>query len=973
MKQDKKKKFDGSVKEQIVSILIGIVSIVVIFFGLNFFMMISALVQFNDTARIELEILKNHLTSSIKQEDVQFTNKDYRESLIQLALLMLENEELSDEALAQVCGHLSNDGMLIFDKEGRVLYSYGDVERDRDFLISLTKTSTAKVDNTYSYISIPLRDELYLAARILDFTEEDLKQLLVDDGLMEETVGFELPSIVSSLSSEVMVVMKESGELINAPKSMLGKNLNTYLNETNMWNENFCTMNIDGVVKVAYCTEYTDYLLLATKDMKAVMTKKWSTIPPLLGFGTLILLLVAYVQFIRTDIRLGRIKNVNYIKIKKNRYLNTEIFRRLSVVAIIASILIMVIVYCLQILTNLDQQEDVAVQRLEVAAAVMEEELELNQSAVEVLGSDILSIAEGIRVILNVKHNLLTQESLDMLVRIYEVSSIRVIDGLGQTLISSSNPIDFDINNTNQENDTSFWDVINHFASHHMEIVAGETEKIAHIGVPLGNSRGMLLVSYPYEIGITIIKTDEDFKDLRVFGEDEESWMLVIDPKSGVCVFDSSNWYTGQHISDFHVKEEFLRNGYSGTHMFANQECQLTARTMGDFVLLYASSTRWSVLNSYMLTALVMIISLLVMVLVLIPHIFVSAPGSDIPPFVQSNRVTRKQLHISISSRGNGEIHMEEGEKERRSLGTYWSKKDSGQKLRSIIKIILSLIAGYLLFIIVFGTGTEDSPLLEHIMERNWDKGLNIYAISYVTIALSAIWFVANVLQRVTTYITSTFGLRWKTTGILLGNIIRYTMLIVSIFFTLRNLGVETSTLVTSASILTLVIGFGSQTLVSDLISGILLIFEGTFRVGDIVTIDNWRGEVIEIGLRATKVKNEQGNIKIFQNSRISGAVNMTSDKSLAVCDIVMPQGETLEIFEKKLEGFFDYAKTTVPTLKYPLQYEGVITVSGNNATLRITGQCLEEEREQLQRDLYRAYKIWQEMLSAEKTEENST
>ena len=132
--------------------------------------------------------------------------------------------------------------------------------------------------------------------------------------------------------------------------------------------------------------------------------------------------------------------------------------------------------------------------------------------------------------------------------------------------------------------------------------------------------------------------------------------------------------------------------------------------------------------------------------------------------------------------------------------------------------------------------------------------------------------------------------------------------------------------------------------------------------MGDIVTVDNWRGEVVEIGLRSTNVKNELGNIKVFQNSRISGAINMTRDLTCAVCDIILPPGEPLEAFEQKLTSdFFPIARESISSIRMPLIYEGVVAINGDSATLRISVKCLESEREQLKRDLYRALKLWRE------------
>jgi small conductance mechanosensitive channel len=119
-------------------------------------------------------------------------------------------------------------------------------------------------------------------------------------------------------------------------------------------------------------------------------------------------------------------------------------------------------------------------------------------------------------------------------------------------------------------------------------------------------------------------------------------------------------------------------------------------------------------------------------------------------------------------------------------------------------------------------------------------------------------------------------------------------------------------------------------------------------------------------------VKNEIGNVKVFQNSRISGAVNMTRDQTFAVCDIPLPAGEMLEAYEEKLTtSFFPEAMKNIETLRHPLVYEGVVNMNGDNAILRISVKCLEHDREQIKRELYRALKLWREQ-SAKKPPANA-
>ena len=97
--------------------------------------------------------------------------------------------------------------------------------------------------------------------------------------------------------------------------------------------------------------------------------------------------------------------------------------------------------------------------------------------------------------------------------------------------------------------------------------------------------------------------------------------------------------------------------------------------------------------------------------------------------------------------------------------------------------------------------------------------------------------------------------------------------------------GVDTATLLVSAGILSIAISLGAKDMVGDILAGLFIIFEGEFRVGDIVMIGDWRGTVLEIGVRTTKIEDGSKNIKIIRNSNVTDVINMTKRSSYAFCD----------------------------------------------------------------------------------------
>ena len=154
----------------------------------------------------------------------------------------------------------------------------------------------------------------------------------------------------------------------------------------------------------------------------------------------------------------------------------------------------------------------------------------------------------------------------------------------------------------------------------------------------------------------------------------------------------------------------------------------------------------------------------------------------------------------------------------------------------------------------------------------------------------------------------------------------------------------DAANLIASAGVLSLVIGFGAQSLVKDIIAGLFIVFEGEFRVGDIVTINSYRGTVMDIGLRTTKIMAADGNIKIYNNSDISGVVNMTKETSIASITVGIEYGEDLDFVEKVLERELpNLAKKNPAILEGPM-YGGVNELGQDSVNLVISAKANEKD-----------------------------
>ena len=198
---------------------------------------------------------------------------------------------------------------------------------------------------------------------------------------------------------------------------------------------------------------------------------------------------------------------------------------------------------------------------------------------------------------------------------------------------------------------------------------------------------------------------------------------------------------------------------------------------------------------------------------------------------------------------------------------------------------------------------------------------------------------------------------RAKTVITLLDGIIKYGCAIALIFLILEAFGVNTTAIWESVGVLTLIVGLGAQSLIADIIAGIFIIFENEYSVGEIVSIDDFRGTVSEIGIRATKIIDCAGNIKIINNSDIKNVVNLSRELSLAVVDCEFGYDIPLEFVENLIKNNLEKFKENIPGIVEGPYYKGVSGYGASNVAIKLVAKCDEEDRYQVQRDLLREYR----------------
>ena len=106
-------------------------------------------------------------------------------------------------------------------------------------------------------------------------------------------------------------------------------------------------------------------------------------------------------------------------------------------------------------------------------------------------------------------------------------------------------------------------------------------------------------------------------------------------------------------------------------------------------------------------------------------------------------------------------------------------------------------------------------------------------------------------------------------------------------------LGNTVGSLLATAGIGGLAIGFGAQSIIKDFFSGAFLIFEGQIEIGDYICVAGLTGTVEKIQLRTTQIRATNGELHIIPNGNITNVTNYSRGGLLAIADIPMPVSYT--------------------------------------------------------------------------------
>jgi small conductance mechanosensitive channel len=276
----------------------------------------------------------------------------------------------------------------------------------------------------------------------------------------------------------------------------------------------------------------------------------------------------------------------------------------------------------------------------------------------------------------------------------------------------------------------------------------------------------------------------------------------------------------------------------------------------------------------------------------------------------------------------------------------------------------------FLLFIVVvialaYGTYIWGFDLVAYLLDL-WDK-IGSFLLDKVGAIISTIvvFLVAGFIIRIFKMLVAKSQERIRVTNEkrkhtivkITSSIVNYVIKIAALLAILAVWGINVLPALAGLGILGLVVGLGAQDLIKDIIAGFFIVFEKHFDVGDKVEVGGFKGEVIDVGLKTTRIMNWKKDVKIYNNASLVNIINYSVAESMAVVEFGIAYesdiDKTLDILKEALPKLRD----SIPELLEDPVCLGVAELAGSSINMRVIARTKTEQHYGVERVLRKEIK----------------
>ena len=201
-----------------------------------------------------------------------------------------------------------------------------------------------------------------------------------------------------------------------------------------------------------------------------------------------------------------------------------------------------------------------------------------------------------------------------------------------------------------------------------------------------------------------------------------------------------------------------------------------------------------------------------------------------------------------------------------------WNMKTPWEQFRAVAKYMLLLfVVGIFILFLIEG----DSSMLSVCLQSDWKGGFNLHSITVILLMIGWLFTAKVVIHKVLYLLARVSGPRGETICNMIDSYSDYILVLIGFFVSLNQLlGVSAAELSLTSGIIGIILGIGCESIVADMLAGILMAFDGAVHVGDVVFFEGERNYVISIGVRTTKLK-LNGKTTVVRNNDFKNYVTV--------------------------------------------------------------------------------------------------
>jgi small-conductance mechanosensitive channel len=302
------------------------------------------------------------------------------------------------------------------------------------------------------------------------------------------------------------------------------------------------------------------------------------------------------------------------------------------------------------------------------------------------------------------------------------------------------------------------------------------------------------------------------------------------------------------------------------------------------------------------------------------------------------------------------------------SIGHEPGKEPLAQRTVRVVRLMTLVLVFAVLAFPSLDMAGVDVPVGLHSEDLGrWATQTGVRILSLLLLAFTVVRILSMVIVRVERDMSVGTGLdalerrkRAQTIASILRRGLSAVIWTTAVLMVLRELDVDITPVLTGAGILGLAVGFGSQTLVRDFITGFFLIVEDQVRVGDVATVNGIGGLVEQINLRTIVLRDFEGVVYVIPNSEIKMVANRTKDFSYYVIDLAVDYGDDTDrvvalSHEAGAELMQDPAYA--PFILEPVEVVGIDAFKEASVTVRLRIKTVPLKQWEVGRELRRRIK----------------